>query len=98
MAMREALSWLKQNNYDNIRIETDSLLVVQGLESVSMFSSFDLLLLDIKDSIGSFARIKIYFDKRTTNQTVHLLAQESVSKSVRTEWDIIPPTLVNDLI
>lgn len=49
MAVRETLSWLKQNNYENILIETDSLLVVQGINSASLFSSFDLLLIDIKD-------------------------------------------------
>lgn len=33
VAIRETLSWLKSHNFDNIHVETDSLQVVQGLNS-----------------------------------------------------------------
>nr|GMD46977.1 uncharacterized protein LOC109155085 [Ipomoea batatas]GMD46978.1 uncharacterized protein LOC109155085 [Ipomoea batatas] len=47
IAIRESLSWLKSNNFDNINVETDSLLVVQGLKSTLGDSSFHLILADM---------------------------------------------------
>lgn len=79
VVIREALCWLKVQNLDRIHIETDALLVVQGLKSVEGVLSFELILLDIKDMVSQFTHTYISFVKRSTNQTAHVLAWESVS-------------------
>ncbi|XP_019196332.1 PREDICTED: uncharacterized protein LOC109190316 [Ipomoea nil] len=54
LAIREALSWCKRKSLEFLHVETDSLLVVQGLSSHEFVSSFDLLLADVKDLLSYF--------------------------------------------
>lgn len=63
MAIREALSWLKTREFDFIQIEYDALQVLQCLNTVGLDSSFDLILLDIKDLISCFTHLLISFAK-----------------------------------
>lgn len=62
--VKEALSWLKIHNLENIRIEIESLVVVQGLQSPLKDSSFDIILYDVKDILRHFCHAKISFVKR----------------------------------
>ncbi|XP_019152214.1 PREDICTED: uncharacterized protein LOC109149045 [Ipomoea nil] len=94
VAIREALSWSKQHSIEYLHVETDSLLVVQGLSSPGSVTSFDLLLVDVKDSLSAFAHCCISFAKRSANRTAHLLARESVSLSERKEWTSVPPSFI----
>lgn len=93
MAIREALSWMKTHNM-RVHIETDSLLVVQGLNSMEKVSYFDLLLLDIKDACSHFVDVSISFVKRSANRIAHLLAWESLSLSDSSEWFSSPPPFI----
>nr|GLL31242.1 uncharacterized protein LOC109164833 [Ipomoea trifida] len=65
VAIREALSWLKSNHLDYIMLETDALTVAQSLNSTLGTSSFDLIVLDIKDRLSWFSHVSISFVKRS---------------------------------
>lgn len=66
-AMKETLSWLKTYNFDQVHIESNAKLVVQGLKSELNDSSFDMILYDINDSIRHFSQVVILFVKRSAN-------------------------------
>nr|GMD40960.1 uncharacterized protein LOC109154289 [Ipomoea batatas] len=55
MAIREALSWLKEKGITKVQVETDALQVVQQLGEIEGVSSFSLLILDIKDMLDSLS-------------------------------------------
>lgn len=69
-----------------VHVETDSLLVIQGISSSSSVSSFDLLLMDVKDLLSSFIHNCISFAKRSANRTSHILARTPNSMSEHSEW------------
>lgn len=94
IAVREALSWLKAHNYDKVTVEIDALLVLQGLHTAGNVSYFDLLLLDVKDTLSLFSHVSISFVKRSANRIAHLLAGESVSLSDCKEWLYHPPNFI----
>lgn len=79
IAIRKAVTLLKAKNLDNVLVETDAFLVVQGL--------------------SYFVHFSISFVKQLMNQTTHLLARESVSKSDCMKWCVNPPSfLCNPLL
>ncbi|XP_031106138.1 uncharacterized protein LOC116010768 [Ipomoea triloba] len=67
VAIREALSWIKSSRLDHVILETDALTVVQCLNSNLGESSFDLIVLDIKDRLSWFSNVFISFIKRSAN-------------------------------
>lgn len=75
----KALSWLKLHDFDRVNVESDALTVVQKINRADDFSSFDLLVLDINDSISKFSDLIISFTKRSANWVAHLLAWKSIS-------------------
>lgn len=91
VAVREALSWLKNRRHDKVLVETDSLLVTNALLQEKDVSAFDLLILDIKDIAKRFNNINISFVKRSANQSAHKLARTAVSMSDCGEWFLPPP-------
>lgn len=70
MVVRETLLWLKNKSYDKVLVETNSLLVVKALGH-EVDSSFDLLIVDIKDIVKRSNHVNIYFVKRSANRTTH---------------------------
>nr|GMD20329.1 uncharacterized protein LOC109155154 [Ipomoea batatas] len=91
LAVREALSWIKELNIDHVQVETDALLVIQGLQKNSCISSFDLILEDIHKLASHFRCISFMFAKRSANSTAHLLAREAVFKVDCIVWATTPP-------
>nr|GMD22618.1 uncharacterized protein LOC109164833 [Ipomoea batatas] len=75
MGLREILSWLKNQNLTHFHIEFGSLQVVKGLSSKPFDSSFDLLLLNVKDLLSIFPNAYILFVKRSGDRVAHLLAK-----------------------
>lgn len=86
IAIRDALSWMKEQRMDFCQIETDALQVVHALQTDDGDSYFSLVLLDIKDLLSSFSHVFISFAKCSANRTAHLLARESFSMSKRRVW------------
>nr|GMD81077.1 uncharacterized protein LOC109164833 [Ipomoea batatas] len=98
IAVREALSWLKDKSISHCQVETDALQITQSLQSTSLDSQFDLILLDVKDLLSSLQDVFISFAKRSTNRIAHLLARGSLSMSDRRIWDVCPPSFIVTLL
>nr|GMD23989.1 uncharacterized protein LOC109191080 [Ipomoea batatas] len=96
MAVREALSWIKDHGYSQVEVETDALQIIQSLKQSVDDSSFDLILLDVKDLLLSFTDVAISHVSRTANRVAHSLAREACSMSVRQEWTSVPPSFIVD--
>nr|GMD52496.1 uncharacterized protein LOC109191080 [Ipomoea batatas] len=94
MAIREALSWTKRHGVSKIQVESDALQIVQSLKLSSYDSSFDLVILDIKDMLRSLHHVDISHVSRTANSVAHSLAREACSMSVPQEWNSIPPSFI----
>lgn len=86
MSIREALAWLKLHGFERVNVETDALLVVQNLSKAVDTSSFNLLLLDIKNRISQFNCLTIFFAKWSANWVAHLLTQKFIFMSDGGEW------------
>nr|GMC95347.1 uncharacterized protein LOC109155154 [Ipomoea batatas]GME13682.1 uncharacterized protein LOC109155154 [Ipomoea batatas] len=74
ISIREALKWLKARSMDYVQIETDSLLVIQGLNNGSKVFYFDLMLEDIRVITNDFNHISFSFVKRFANMAVYEVA------------------------
>ncbi|XP_019153457.1 PREDICTED: uncharacterized protein LOC109149921 [Ipomoea nil] len=65
---REALTWIKDSHLDNIQVESDYLEHVNGIiHGHNTFSSFDLIIDDIKEIVRGFDNISFLFVKRSAN-------------------------------
>nr|GMD14271.1 uncharacterized protein LOC109154289 [Ipomoea batatas] len=98
IAIREALTWTKSRGISNIQVESDALQIVHSLKHNVDDSSFDLVILDIKDMLRSLINVDISHVNHTANIVAHNLARKACSMSVRKEWHTISPSfIVNDL-
>lgn len=80
MAMREALSWIKSNSWNQVIIETDCLVVVQGIRSkVSMQSPFGVVIEECKKLLNDLNEVSLFFIRRSVKMVAHYLAKESCS-------------------
>uniref|UniRef100_A0A803QF42 RNase H type-1 domain-containing protein n=1 Tax=Cannabis sativa TaxID=3483 RepID=A0A803QF42_CANSA len=72
IGMKEALSWIKKKGWEDMIIETDSLIVVQALNSsVHMTSHFGLLVEDCRLILSTLKNILISFVYRYANRAAH---------------------------
>nr|GMC71350.1 LINE-1 reverse transcriptase isogeny [Ipomoea batatas] len=76
LAIREALSWLKGRDYDNVIVETDAQQIIHHLYSHNS-SPYGLLLHDITVLLSFFANIRLCFVRRSANTVAHLLARNA---------------------
>uniref|UniRef100_A0A803PEZ1 RNase H type-1 domain-containing protein n=1 Tax=Cannabis sativa TaxID=3483 RepID=A0A803PEZ1_CANSA len=76
IGVKEALSWIKEKGWQRIILETDSLVVVQALESnVEMQSIFGSVIIDCINLLNSLVNVYVRFVKRSANNTAHCLAR-----------------------
>lgn len=97
LAIRSSITWLKSRRCDAVQIETDALLVFQGLHSDSLASSFDLVLEDVRKIAKDFSNISFQFVKRSANMEAHKLAREAVFIAGCREWNSFPPSIISDV-
>ncbi|XP_060961840.1 uncharacterized protein LOC133032039 [Cannabis sativa] len=78
MGVKEALSWIKSNNWSDVEIETDSMLTVQGIRSNhSLNSIFGLIIHDCQILLSSLNNVRICFIRRSANRFAHVVARHS---------------------
>lgn len=76
LGIREALSWLKANNFSQVEFETDCQLLVFALQQVIQPStSLGLVVSDCLNLIRELSSISIVFIPRSTNLIAHQLAR-----------------------
>nr|GLL41890.1 uncharacterized protein LOC109159918 [Ipomoea trifida] len=78
MAIREALSWLKDHDYDGVLLETDAQQVISQLH-IANNSPYGLLLRDINNLLVLFSNVRLSFVRRSANTVAHLLARDATS-------------------
>nr|GMD68522.1 rho GTPase-activating protein REN1-like isoform X1 [Ipomoea batatas] len=90
MGVREALNM--------VHIESDALLVVEGLKNGASCTSFDLILNDIRVLANDFSSVTFVFAKRSANEAAHLLARDALLLSDRKVWGSLPPSFITDVL
>nr|GMD98846.1 uncharacterized protein LOC109177106 [Ipomoea batatas] len=98
ISIREALKWSKEKGYNALQIESNALLVIQGLKNAAYDSYFDLVLEDIRVLANEFDDISFSFVKRSANTVAHLIAREAVFNADCRAWDTTPPSFIYDVI
>uniref|UniRef100_A0A803PRY9 RNase H type-1 domain-containing protein n=1 Tax=Cannabis sativa TaxID=3483 RepID=A0A803PRY9_CANSA len=82
--IKEALSWIKFNNWQEVTLETDCLVAVQAISSgVNMPSSFGLLVEECRQVLCDLVFTNIQFVRRSANKAAHFLACSACSLSDR---------------
>lgn len=78
MAVKEALSWAKEMQWNNSVIESDCLVVVQMIRSKApLRSRVGKIVDECREMISSGNNVKLYFIKRSANMSAHELARVS---------------------
>lgn len=94
MSVREALSWLKEHDLTHIKLEIDTLLVVQAINRNDAGSSPLCLILDdciaLSDQIHD---LSISHVRRSANRVAHYIAKADVSKPDLFIWGYSPQTI-----
>ncbi|KAM6567737.1 hypothetical protein CsatA_026865 [Cannabis sativa] len=76
MGIKEALSWVKRKGIQDVVIESDSLLLIQALDSsIRMPSLFGLMVVECQTLLLSLVNVKICFVKRSANRVAHYVAR-----------------------
>uniref|UniRef100_A0A803NKE8 Reverse transcriptase domain-containing protein n=1 Tax=Cannabis sativa TaxID=3483 RepID=A0A803NKE8_CANSA len=84
IGIKEALSWIDKHHWQNVVLESDSLLCVQAIKSnIPMLSQFGLLVIDVRQLLLSLNFVEICFVKRSANKAAHCLARSSCFSSGR---------------
>ncbi|KAM6545503.1 hypothetical protein CsatB_026239 [Cannabis sativa] len=82
--IKEALSWIKGKGWNDVLVETDCLVAIQGINSnLQLPSAFGLLVRDCKKLISELGNISIKFVKRSANKAAHYLARSACYFPVR---------------
>ncbi|KAM6542084.1 hypothetical protein CsatB_006531 [Cannabis sativa] len=78
VGVKEALSWIKRKHWGPVEIETDSLVVVQAIQStVEIPSPFGLQVAVCRSLLADLPLVSINFVKRSVNKAAHCLARSS---------------------
>lgn len=79
VAVKEALSWVKDKQWREVVIETDCLVVVQAIRSkVPMTSPFGSIIMECRSLVVEL-NTEVLFVHRSANMAAHFIARESCS-------------------
>ncbi|XP_074374595.1 uncharacterized protein LOC141715006 [Apium graveolens] len=78
MAVKEALSWIKQEGWSQVELESDSLVTVQAIRSsMVMRSAFGRIAEECRHSLRQLIKVSLNFVRRSANMVAHKLARAS---------------------
>lgn len=99
MAMKKALTWLKDRGVVHVILETDYLNLCNAFNFLSVdFSYVGLVLKRCKLIASGIGDIIVRHVRRSANRVAHVLAQATDSSSVLSVRDSIPPICISDLV
>uniref|UniRef100_A0A803QPV3 Reverse transcriptase n=1 Tax=Cannabis sativa TaxID=3483 RepID=A0A803QPV3_CANSA len=100
IGIREVLSWLKENRWPQVYIETDSLCVVQAIHSsTDMISLFGSVIQDCKTLLASLNNVVVSFVKRSANVVAHKFARAArLYPDCTCSLETIPTELLSCLV
>ena len=80
MAVKEALSWIKNQRWQKVIVESDSLVVIQAVRSkVHMKSPFGEIILACRSMLREQNTVSVSFIRRSANMVAHELARAAYS-------------------
>ncbi|KAL8100540.1 hypothetical protein AgCh_032700 [Apium graveolens] len=78
MAIKEALSWIKEGSWQKVGLESDCLVTVQALRSkIEMISPFGRVVMPCRGLLRDLNTMSVFFVKLSANMAVHHLATVS---------------------
>ncbi|XP_031108704.1 uncharacterized protein LOC116013195 [Ipomoea triloba] len=99
MAVKEALTWLKNRGTFLVIIESDCLNVCNGFNSASLdYSYVGLIIKQCKLIARDMRDIVVRHVIRSANQVAHVLARGTGSSPVLRFWDFSPPDCISSLL
>ncbi|XP_031095097.1 uncharacterized protein LOC115999383 [Ipomoea triloba] len=99
LAIKEALSWAKNNGWERLVLYSDCQLVCQMLEGSSMIYSYvGCVLRDCLALKRLFVEISFHFVSRSANTLAHALARAAASQSGPRSWFFTIPDCIQHLI
>ncbi|CAH9122467.1 unnamed protein product [Cuscuta epithymum] len=93
LSIREALSWIHSEGWDNVEVESDALQAVSEILHGSSSTSFGLIVGDIRESLANFNSISFSHVRRSANRVAHVIAIVAGMSNCRV-WFGIPPSCV----
>lgn len=80
IAIKEALSWIKDERWEHVEVESDSLGTVQAIRSkVPMLSPFGQLVEGCRRSLKELNKVSLFYIRRSANMAAHELSRASYS-------------------
>ncbi|CAH9137916.1 unnamed protein product [Cuscuta epithymum] len=90
VGIREALSWVKENGWDFIEVESDASKAISEIQGGSSISLVGIIAGDIRGLCYCFTEISFSQVRRSANRAAHVLAQASCSMSGCIFWNEFP--------
>uniref|UniRef100_A0A803PF85 RNase H type-1 domain-containing protein n=1 Tax=Cannabis sativa TaxID=3483 RepID=A0A803PF85_CANSA len=79
LGVKEALSWIKLRDWQQVLVETDCMGVVQALKSsLDMVSLFGCVINDCNKLLSELRNVSVFFVKRSGNKVAHAFAKASL--------------------
>ncbi|KAL8103332.1 hypothetical protein AgCh_027775 [Apium graveolens] len=80
LAIEEALSWIMENQWGDVQLESDCLVAVQEVKSkIHMLSPFGSVVEECRILVSNSNNINLSFVRRSAYMAAHFLAKESCS-------------------
>ncbi|XP_031102021.1 uncharacterized protein LOC116005928 [Ipomoea triloba] len=98
MAVKEALTWLKNYGHNNVILESDCLNFCTSFNSGCLNFSYVGLIIKHCSIANGIGNIVVRHVKRSANHVAHVLARATDSSSVLGVWDVSPPWCISDLV
>ncbi|KAL6561223.1 hypothetical protein OROMI_016824 [Orobanche minor] len=97
MALKEALSWLKEHKFEKIHVEVDCQKLWCKVRASGMdHSYFGIVVNEIKLLLNSFNSISIRHVRRTANVLAHALARSIDLEGEIGYWSSAPPACIQN--
>lgn len=99
LAIKEALSWIKNQGWQGVIVESDFLVAVQAIRSKApMVSPFGRVIEACRAMLRDLNTVSLFFIKRSANVAAHELARVSYSIPDRVfDWSFVPIGALNAL-
>ncbi|XP_060968346.1 uncharacterized protein LOC133035920 [Cannabis sativa] len=99
MGMKEALSWIKANDWQDVIVESDYLQVISDLNcNKNMASPYGHIISDCKVLFAEIDNVSLCFVKRSANRVAHCLARSSLGEADRIFSSYSLPTVIASLV
>ncbi|XP_074351871.1 uncharacterized protein LOC141691019 [Apium graveolens] len=98
IALKEALSWIIELQYERCVFETDSKAVVQACKKAPDQSFFGTIVDDCVHLSKHVNQVLIQFAFRSANKVAHELARATYSMSDKGEWYATPPDFISHVL